>query len=46
MNYNLTQQEMKAVRQIEGFRLWLEERSRAENIVIAYTSAVRLTMNI
>lgn len=41
MNYNLTQQEMKAVRQIEGFRLWLEERNRAENTVIAYTSAVR-----
>ena len=38
---NLTEYELYVNGQVDAFRLWLEERSRAENTILAYTFAVR-----
>ena len=38
---NLTEYELYVDGQVDAFRLWLEERSRAENTILAYTFAVR-----
>lgn len=41
MNNHATEHEIKVTPQIEGFCLWLEERSRAQNTILAYSFAVR-----
>lgn len=41
MNHDSNEHEMNVTRQIDGFRLWLEQKNRAENTIQAYTFAVR-----
>lgn len=41
MNSNLSKQEIYVTNQLNGFRLWLEEKNRAENTILVYTFAVR-----
>ncbi len=41
MIHNSIQRESYVTSQIDGFRLWLEEKNRAENTILVYTFAVR-----
>lgn len=41
MSTDTTKHQMDADQEIQGFRLWLEERNRAENTISVYTFAVR-----